>query len=60
VRVPVCSNSGCTSPAIKLEPRHLCAECVQDPALNGPDITDVRDHRNKKGNKRKTHGTEAP
>ena len=48
MRVPLCSNSCCTSIAIKLEPRHLCAECLQDPALNGPDIVDVKPKKEKK------------
>ena len=42
MRVPLCSNSCCTEVATVLEPRHLCKGCSQDPALNGPNIVDVK------------------
>ena len=39
----LCSNHCCNNVATQLEPRHLCASCVRDPKLNGPEPVFVKE-----------------
>jgi hypothetical protein len=40
---PLCSNHCCVKEVVQLTPRHLCASCLKDPKLNGPEPVFVKE-----------------